>query len=288
MEPVARDFRRLQAEGHRRGWSWAIGRAFCETRDAIARGLIRLRVTPNMLTIGGFFATCGAAVCLFLGGSGSAGELGAVPYTLIAAAFFFLAGAADMLDGAVAHVGRLESAFGEVLDSVVDRCSDMVIYAGLIGHFLIRGNLTYAMLAVAAMSSAVLIGYVKARSEVLIPSCSVGYWMRGERIVALLIASVAGNIPAALWQQAILPVFTVIRRMAWVRHVLSAEAAGRPVPTNTPAAGWRGLCRPWRYPRGSLPYDLVTGANIAFLVTAPYISSLFGPEADPLRRLLRL
>ncbi len=287
--PTKQDFSRWRSEGHRRGVSLAIGRGFAAARDAVARGLIAAGVTPNLLTLAGFLATCGAAVALLLGGSGSPTApraAGQPPYLLWAAAGLVLAGAFDMLDGAVARLGGLSTPLGAVLDSCVDRFSDLVIYLALIGHFVIRGNATYAVLAAAALSNAFLISYVKARSECLIRSCAVGYWMRGERSAALLIAVVAGGVPAVLWQQAILPALTVLRRLVWTWQCLTAAAAGRPTPENRPPPGWRGLARPWRYPRGSIPYDLVTGVNIAFIVFGGAVSPFFGPDADPLRAWL--
>jgi len=287
--PTRQDFGRWRNGGHRRGASLAIGRGFVAARDAVARGLIAIGVTPNLLTAAGFLATCGAAAALLLGGSQShaaAGTAGQPPYLLWAAAGLVLAGACDMLDGAVARLGGLATPLGAVLDSCVDRFSDLAIYLALIGHFVIRGNATYAVLAAAALSNAFLISYVKARSECLIRSCEVGYWMRGERSAALLIAVVAGGVPAMLWQQAILPALTVLRRLVWTWQCLTAEAAGRPLPESKPPPGWRGLARPWRYPRGSIPYDVVTGVNIAFLVLGGRVSPLFGPDADPLRAWL--
>lgn len=289
-EPAPKkDFTRFRKEGHRGGTSLAIGHGFCVSRDWVARRLIAVGVTPNLLTIAGFLATCGAAVCFFLGGSHrhvTLRELGLPPYLLLAAAGLFLASAFDMLDGAVARLGGLSTPLGAVLDSSVDRFSDLVIYLALVGHFVLQGNLTYAMLSAAALSNAFLISYVKARSECLIPSCEVGYWMRGERNAALLIAATAGAMPAVLWQQAVSPAFTVLRRLVWTWQCLEAQASQRPAPESRPPPGWRGLLRPWRYPRGSIPYDVVTGANIAFIVFGHCLSPLFGPATDPLRRWL--
>lgn len=284
-----REFRRLRESRQAAGSSFAIGRGFSIARDWIARGLVGVGVTPNTMTVLGFVMTCGAAACLLLGGGFSHGApagQGMPPYVLIAAGFFFLASACDMLDGAVARIGGSSTPFGAILDSSLDRFSDLVIFVALIGHFAIRGNVTYAMLAAAAMANAFLISYVKARAETEIPDCSVGYWFRGERSAALLIACFAGHVPAVLWQQGILPFFTVARRLVWTRQVVGAQAQGKPLPPGGPAPGVRGLLTPWRHPRGSIPYDIVTGANIAFIIAAPWVHPIFTNGQDPLRRLL--
>lgn len=283
------DFQRFGREGHRPGTSRAIGQAFCTSRDFIARGLVAIGVKPNTLTIAGFFATCGTAACFFLGGSHTNAMVETSqtqPYLLYAAGFLILASAFDMLDGAVARIGNLATSFGAFLDSVVDRLSDAVVYIALVGHFLLIGNLTYAVLAAVALMNALLISYTKARSENIIPNCGVGYWLRGERSAAILIAAFAGAVPAVLWQQAILPGFTVLRRIVWTRRVLAAKDASKPLPEPGTPTGPGRFLKPWRFPRGSLPYDLVTGTNIAFIIAAQHLHPFFGPASDPLRAIL--
>ena len=51
-----------------------IGTGFCAARDAIARGLVAVGATPNVVTFAGFLATCGAGVC-FAVGAGCGGWL---------------------------------------------------------------------------------------------------------------------------------------------------------------------------------------------------------------------
>ena len=289
-----KDFRCLRESGERAGLSRAIGGGFVTARSAVARVLIRLGVTPNHLTFASLFMTVGAAYCLARGASSQlpyfysgAGPVGWWP--LGAAAFLILAGACDMLDGAVARIGNLSSRFGAVLDSSVDRFSDVAIYLGCALHFAWQQNVTYQMLAVVALCNAVLISYIKARSEDFLDDCSVGYWLRGERFAAVLIACLSGHVAAVLWQQALSPLFTVLRRLTYTRSALLAADTGCPAPLRGPTPGWRGLLRPWRYPRGSIPYDVVTGMNIAYIVFAARICPELlaaGEWADPLARWL--
>ena len=113
-----------------------------------------------------------------------------------------LAGACDMLDGAVARVGRMGTKAGGVLDSSVDRVSDLALYLGCFLHFVIitPASATYALLAAVGLCCGMLISYVKARAESEIPDCSVGYWLRGERFAAMLIGCLCGHVPAVLWR----------------------------------------------------------------------------------------
>jgi CDP-diacylglycerol---glycerol-3-phosphate 3-phosphatidyltransferase len=267
---------------------------FVNSRDALARRLIRAGVTPNHLTFLGFLMTLAAGWFLARGASqqvpyfhGASGPVGWSP--MLAGVFLVLSGACDMLDGAVARLGNMSTPFGQILDSVLDRFSDMAIYIGCAWHFAWQGNVTYQLLAVLALCNACLISYIKARAENLIPDCSVGYWLRGERFAAVLIGCATGHVPAVLWQQALSPFFTVMRRVSYSARVVQAMSTQGALPVSGPAPGWRGRLQLWRHPRGSISYDLVTGFNIAYIVFAarfwPELLAT-GASADPLRQLL--
>jgi phosphatidylglycerophosphate synthase len=296
--PTKKDFAALRQSDDAVGASRAIGGGFGAARDAVARFLLGFGVTPNILTITGFAFTCAAGYCLLRG----AGQQ--VPYFALAggpvgwwplatALFLILAGACDMLDGAVARIGGLGSQSGALLDSSIDRFSDIAIYAGCFLYFatLERPNLTYQVLAVVAMCNAVLISYIKARAEDLIADCTVGYWLRGERFAGFLIACLVGHIPATLWQMSISCGFTVWRRLTYGFAAVRAQETGQPAPARGPSARWWGVFQLWRHPRGSVHYDVVTGTHIAYIIAGPLIWPALlwvGPEADPLRDLLAL
>jgi len=265
--------------------AWAFGAA----RDGLARALIRAGVTPNALSVFGLVMTLAAAAALALGaGAGFAWTLDPGPlttyaanvYALLAGILLIFCAAGDMLDGAVARLGGKGTTFGAFLDSTLDRFSDFAIYLGIAFYFAARGNLTGALLPFLALFAAQMISYTRARAEDLIDFCTVGYWQRGERFAAIMIAAFAGNIPALLWQQAFLPLLTVWARIRYTREV----AAGR-APLLDPRRSGRALdrLRLWRHPRGTIPYELVTAANIAWLVFARIPA-----DADPLRGLLGL
>ena len=95
--------------------------------------------------------------------------------------------------------------------------------------------------------------------------CTVGYWQRGERSAAILIATFAHNIPALVVQQALLPLLTVLRRIFYTKAVIEGRT---PVTNVREGSIWLKL-RLWRWPRMSLPYDVVTAINIAWLIFAP-------------------
>jgi CDP-diacylglycerol--glycerol-3-phosphate 3-phosphatidyltransferase len=133
----------------------AIAWFFCTARDWIARGLVRIGVSPNALTIAGTFFTLLAGVCLALGSDTrlawtfAVGDLRAYQpnaYTMLAGVCLYMCSAGDMLDGAVARIGGKSTKFGAFLDSTLDRFSDFFIYVGIAFYFVLRGNVTYAVL----------------------------------------------------------------------------------------------------------------------------------------------
>ncbi len=262
----------------------------CRARDAVAGGLIQLGLTPNHITVLGFLLTLAAAVAL-IRGAGHGLPWQAPPgwptsgWPLVAAAFLLLAGMCDMLDGAVARLGDLRTHFGAVLDSTLDRFSDAAIFSAIALHYAAAGNLTWVALTLLAMTNALLISYIKARAEAIIESCSVGFWLRGERVAFLLIATAIGHVPAAVLLIAGPGLLTVLRRLLYARVALRALEHNAPLPAPGPAPGWIGRLQLWRYPRGSLAYDVVIATCVLWLLVAPYLApQLF--LADPLRSVL--
>lgn len=251
----------------------SIGAFFSWSRDHVARGLIAIGVTPNVLTVLGMLLTVTAATMLGLGWWMPAGS------ALVAA------GACDMLDGAVARLGKKFTVFGGILDSTCDRVGDLALACGLCFYFLVTWpgaappgeprlpNLTYGLLAMAAMVNVTLISYIKARAEETIRGCEVGFWKRGERYAAVLIGAFAANPAMILWELGVWAGLTALYRLAYAKSMIE----GRP-----PAARRNPLVELVFFdrPRGSWAYDMHTGLAIALLVFARI------PETDLVRAWL--
>ncbi len=252
----------------------AIGFGFASARDFVARGLIALGVSPNALTLTGAAMTAVAGVCYALGASGRfawslAAGTGPSAYLLVAGGLLVLSSACDMLDGAVARLADKKTEFGAFLDSTLDRFSDFAVYAGIAVYYAWspgEANITFVLLAMVAFFNAFMISYARARAEDIIEACSVGFWQRGERSAAILIATFAHNIPALLVQQAILPMLTVWRRIAHTRAAIRNKNA----PAKPQANGFLDKLRIWRQPRLTLGYDITVAINIAFLIFARF------------------
>ncbi len=263
----------------------AIGFGFSTARDFVARGLICVGVSPNFLTLVGVVFTLGAGVCYAIGAGTDSfawdfdvrpGRAGAYPF--LAAWLLILASACDMLDGAVARIAKKTSRFGGFLDSTIDRMSDFAVFAGIVIYYARQdqANLTFVLAGMLAFFNAFMISYTRARAEDIIDACHVGYWQRGERSAAILIATFSHNIPALLVQQAILPMLTAWRRIRYTWLVIE----GRKPADDIRSAPFGIRMRLWRWPRMTVPYDIVTGLNIAWLILAPV------GNIDPVRWLL--
>src|SRR5262245_60588493 len=96
--------------------------------EPIARAMVGLRVRPNQLSCLGLVASMIAAAA-FAADQRRAGGL-----------ILAVAGALDILDGALARVTGQVSPFGAFLDSVLDRYSDLLVLAGLVLLFARPGR----------------------------------------------------------------------------------------------------------------------------------------------------
>jgi CDP-diacylglycerol---glycerol-3-phosphate 3-phosphatidyltransferase len=197
-------------------------------------------------------------------------------WLMLAGWLLILSSACDMLDGAVARLGNKKTTFGAFLDSTLDRFSDFAVFAGIAVFYawLSPANVTFVFLSMLAFFNAFMISYSKARAEDLIPECKVGYWQRGERFAAILIGTFSYNVPGMLWQQGISPLLTVLRRVFYTKSVMD----GRQPITDPRKGGWWLKVRLWRWPRMTVPYDFITGVNIAWLI----FSGIPG-DFDPMR-----
>jgi len=141
--------------------------------DPVARALLRLGVTPNMLTIAGFGVNIVTGIALGLS-------------RLVTGGLLILAGGSfDMLDGSAARQSGLKRSSGALLDSVVDRYSEAAVFLGLAVHFHKVGNFIGLVMTFAAMIGSFLVSYVRARAEGLDIECKVGLMQRTERLVLL-------------------------------------------------------------------------------------------------------
>lgn len=182
-------------------------RAIGLVADKIIRALVRTlalwRIHPNVLTFLGLLIN-GIAAALLARGRFQA-----------AAVVIMTAGLFDMVDGRVARETNRVTPFGGFFDSVVDRYSDLVLLMGLLVYYASINRFFYVVLTAVVMTGSVMVSYVRARAECIIPTCKVGFMERPERIVLLIIGALFDRMAAVLWVIAVLSNITVIHRMLY-------------------------------------------------------------------------
>jgi archaetidylinositol phosphate synthase len=99
-----------------------------------------------------------------------------------------ISGFFDVVDGSVARVMKKSTTKGAFLDSNFDKVSEALIFIGIA-----IGGLSNPILAMIALSTSILVSYLRAKAESLgIDLKGVGI---GERAERLLILSICGFIP---------------------------------------------------------------------------------------------
>lgn len=176
----------------------------------IAVGLGRLGLSPNALTVIGFLIAVVAAVAAGAGAWLAAGVL------------VIFGGVFDLFDGALARATNRVSKVGGFMDSTFDRWGEGVVYIGIVWGCLVVDLRLGALLAAAAMSSAFMVSYTRAKAESLgfapgIGMANVGLAPREVRLVILTIG-------------------LVIAGLAGLTTTLQCFVA--PCPTQIAAGGW--------------------------------------------------
>ena len=73
------------------------------------------------------------------------------------------------------------------------------------------------VLIFAVLTGSFLVSYVKARAEGLGLECQVGLFTRAERVIALTVGLLIGQVLIALWILLLFVYVTVIQRLLYVR-----------------------------------------------------------------------
>ena len=173
--------------------------------EPIAGFLNRLGLMPNTATLLGLLGTSIGAVFLAMGQISIGGLI-----ILIAAPI-------DALDGTMARLRGESSEFGAFVDSVTDRYSELVIFGGLLVHFLQQQNWLGAILTYLAASGSVLVSYIRARAQSVGYETKIGVFSRVERYL-VLIPCLIFNLPIiAVGAIALFANITALQRIWHVR-----------------------------------------------------------------------
>ena len=172
--------------------------------NPIARLLIALHISPNMITAMGLLVSMVAAYFIADG-------------SLVLGGIVMLAGAImDMFDGAVARMTGKANAFGAFWDSVLDRLGEAAILFGLLAFYVREGNELGAYLAFGTVVLSIMVSYSRARAEGLNVQGDVGFMGRPERIVVMGIGLLAQLPLYAMGLVMVVSAVTIAQRTAHV------------------------------------------------------------------------
>jgi CDP-diacylglycerol--glycerol-3-phosphate 3-phosphatidyltransferase len=176
----------------------------------LARALLRVGISPGMVTTAGASGAVAASVGLIPTG-----------HLFVAAVVVGAFVLSDLLDGTMARMSGQESVWGAFLDSNLDRVTDAGIFASLAIYYSTRNHL-FLVLTLISLVFGFLVSYAKARAESLGFKCSGGLMERAERLIIVLVSTALTGlgIPLAagigLWLLAVGSVFTFAQRLRQV------------------------------------------------------------------------
>ena len=180
----------------------------------LAAWLLRVGVTPDMVTVAGTIGAVVGALAFFPRGS-----------FFIGTAIVFLSVLTDALDGAMARLRGLSGKWGAFLDSTMDRIADAAIFSALALWYAGDGDSTVLLsVTLFCLVSGVVISYAKARAEGLGMTCNVGIAERLERLIAVLFGTLLAGVgleqglAVMLWVLAVASAVTVGQRLLEVRR----------------------------------------------------------------------
>lgn len=162
--------------------------------NPFVKGLIKIGVTPNVVTTIGFLLNIVVAIVFITGAEeGNRGDLSYIGY---AGGLILFAGLFDMLDGQVARIGNMSSKFGAFFDSVLDRYSELVMFLGICYYLVAHHYFLSSLFAFIALIGSMMVSYTRARAEGLGIECKGGLMQRPERIVTIGVSALTCGIVA--------------------------------------------------------------------------------------------
>jgi CDP-diacylglycerol--glycerol-3-phosphate 3-phosphatidyltransferase len=187
----------------------------------IARFFLKMKISPDAVTLVGTLGVMAGALCFYPRGSFFVG-------TLVITAFVF----SDLIDGTMARMSKRKDKFGAFWDSTLDRLADAAVF-GALAYWFARGGDQPVLSAIcfACMGLGAVVSYARARAEGLGVDANVGIVERSERLVGSLVATGLDGLgvpyvqAVTLWAIAIGSFVTLVQRVMLVRkELLKGEA----------------------------------------------------------------
>lgn len=170
--------------------------------DPSVRGMIRIGITPNMVTTAGFLGNLLGALLLVYSAlyhpqEPSLWQVGLSGVLILFSSIF------DMVDGYLARTGNMASTFGAFYDSVLDRYSELFTLAAIALYFITYHEQWFAIITFLSLMGSIMVSYVRARAEGLGAECKVGLMQRPERVVVTSLGAILTPFFSSLWVLAI-------------------------------------------------------------------------------------
>lgn len=159
--------------------------------NPIIKAMIKVGITPNIVTLIGLLGNVAAAALLVYGGIQHQGDTAYVGW---AGATILFSGLFDMMDGRLARMGNMQSTFGALFDSVLDRYSELVTLFGISYWLILSGYMWGSIITFIALIGSIMVSYVRARAEGLDIECKVGLMQRPERVVVTALSAIFTSI----------------------------------------------------------------------------------------------
>jgi len=195
--------------------------------DPVGRALLRMGLSPDLVTVLGTIGAVAASVTLFPTDHLFWG-------TVAVTAFVFF----DLFDGAMARARGFGTAFGLVLDASCDRIADGALFGALAYYcFQVKRDPALGVACLIILVAGQVISYVKARADSVDLHVGGAIAERAERnVLGLVGAGLSGlgvplALPICLWLLTAACLATVVQRLWQVR------SAARAADSSDPAGG---------------------------------------------------
>jgi archaetidylinositol phosphate synthase len=146
--------------------------------DPLVSIAVKLKITPNILTIAALLASAAAGILFYL-------RLELWGIVAVAVNAF-----CDMMDGAVAREMKIQSLRGDFLDHAVDRYADIFIICGLFA-----GGLVPWPVGVFALTGVLMASYLGTQAQAVgVGRFYGGLLGRADRLVLIMVVGIIGLI----------------------------------------------------------------------------------------------
>jgi CDP-diacylglycerol---glycerol-3-phosphate 3-phosphatidyltransferase len=211
------------ADKIRRLFPESLQNGFLKLLNPLVKTLTRWKVHPNSLTLAGLVITAMAAAALFKGHLRTGGVL------------ILLGGLCDSLDGNLARATDKANPSGALLDSVIDRYSEFILFLGIGAYCITMKNDLILVITFFALCGSIMVSYTRARAESLGYESKAGMMQRAERIVCLGFGALIhpAVFKLSIWLVAILANVTALQRLSKAYRQHETKDERNPIITKT-------------------------------------------------------